>query len=354
MPHRHFEICIIGQGLAGTTLAWTMWLRGKQVLLIDRAEPMTASRIAAGLLTPLTGPRLAMTLYWEQCRTRAEEFYQRIEQQIGVRFFQTQPAAHLLRDAEELVRFERRRQTRDFQQLTRNIEPAHWNPHWQAPAGGFEMPTAGRLNVVHYLDCSREFFRRQESYLQLDFDPTTDLQPAVDHIQLPLISVSAGQVYFCQGFVSEGNPWFDRIRFQPAKGEILSLRIPDLREHRSTHSGCWLAPVQEDEYLLGSTFEWKQLDSIPTMAAREQLLDRLKIWLRCPVAVTGQQAAVRPTMSDFRPVIGQHPEEPRIGIMNGLGTKGALMAPWLAELLADQLDDSLPVPVDLDVQRWFR
>jgi len=363
MPDLHFEFCIVGQGLAGTTLAWMLKLRNKSVLVLDRNEAVTSSRIAAGLLTPITGPKLARTVYWDECRDRAEAFYRQIERMTSTHFFRSQPAVHLLRSETEQQLFQTRIQSAAFQQLVNPLNTAHGNSHWNAPWGTFEMPAAAQLDVPCYLDCSREIFTRTESLLQTDFSFPTDLEVAPEMLRFPRFGFTADYLILCQGYQPGLSPWFDTVQFQPAKGEILTLRIPDLQEQRSVHSGCWLAPIpacqtsvdhENDLYMLGSTFEWNVLNCIPTTAACELLLARVRHWLNCPVEVVQQQAAVRPTMRDFQPVLGVHPQEPRIGILNGLGTKGSLMAPWLAELLVNHLELQAPLPPKLDVRRWFQ
>ena len=54
----HYEYVIIGQGIAGSCVAWELWRRRKSFLLLDAGETATTSRVAAGLITPVTGQRL--------------------------------------------------------------------------------------------------------------------------------------------------------------------------------------------------------------------------------------------------------------------------------------------------------
>ena len=56
------RILIIGGGLAGMALAWRLHERGVPFLIVDRDEPLTSSKVAAGLVAPITGLRL--TLNW--------------------------------------------------------------------------------------------------------------------------------------------------------------------------------------------------------------------------------------------------------------------------------------------------
>ena len=48
------ELTIVGQGLAGTCLAWRLWSRGKGFRLLHPGDGQGSSAISAGLLTPVT------------------------------------------------------------------------------------------------------------------------------------------------------------------------------------------------------------------------------------------------------------------------------------------------------------
>ena len=49
------DFLIIGQGLAGTVLAWNLIQRGRSVIVLDREDESTSSKVAAGLINPITG-----------------------------------------------------------------------------------------------------------------------------------------------------------------------------------------------------------------------------------------------------------------------------------------------------------
>ena len=84
---QHFENVIVGQGLAGSAMAWTLHWAGQNLLLCDRAERETASRVAAGLITPVTGKRLVISTKYGERFTAAKNFYRRVEQETGQTFF---------------------------------------------------------------------------------------------------------------------------------------------------------------------------------------------------------------------------------------------------------------------------
>src|SRR5205814_8687623 len=82
-----FDVIVVGQGLAGTALTWHLRWRGRRVLTLDREDPVTPSRVAAGLLTPITGKRLAPMWQLAELWPAAVAFYRRAEAEVGERFF---------------------------------------------------------------------------------------------------------------------------------------------------------------------------------------------------------------------------------------------------------------------------
>ena len=52
------RITIVGQGLAGTCLAWRLWDRGKDIKVVDRGGSRGSSWASAGLVSPVIAYRL--------------------------------------------------------------------------------------------------------------------------------------------------------------------------------------------------------------------------------------------------------------------------------------------------------
>jgi len=92
-----------------------------------------------------------------------------------------------------------------------------------------------------------------------------------------------------------------------------------------------------------------------TLKARMDLITKLQEFVTAPVEIMNQQAGIRPIAHDRFPVIGLHPAYPSIGILNGLGSKGALIAPWLAHQMAEYLVGlSTQILAEIDVKRYFK
>ena len=70
--------------------------------------------------------------------------------------------------------------------------------------------------------------------------------------------------------------------------------------------------------------------------------------------VVAQEVGLRMTSPDKHPVVGRSPGDPRLGIFNGLGSKGALLAPGLARQWVNHLTEAVPFDPAVDVRRFAK
>jgi glycine/D-amino acid oxidase-like deaminating enzyme len=352
MAEHTSDFLIFGQGIAGATLAWQLHRRRASVTAVDRDAGPSASRIAAGLITPITGKRLARSWRLDEVYAAAVEFYRWAEAQTGSALLTQRPSLRLFQDEAERDEYCKRLHSILNGLVREPTEPI--NPEWfSAPLGGFEMPSAARLDVSSYLDSTRAFFERRSQFLSADIDAVHDLEFSSEGVRLPRLNLSVRSVVFCRGYDAGCDPWFGGIRFNAAKGEILTLRIPGLREDRIVHRGIWLAPLGGDRFRAGSTYVWDDLQPIPTAAGRDAIAARLQAFLRLPFEVLDQEAAVRPVIDAGYPVLGRHPRQPQLAYFNGLGSKGSLLAPFFAAQLASCLLGERQPDPEVDVRRYL-
>ncbi|WP_339733081.1 FAD-dependent oxidoreductase [uncultured Gimesia sp.] len=351
MPQQtEFDLILVGQGLAGTALGWTLLQRGYRVLLIDRCEPTTSSQIAAGLITPITGMRLVVSWRLDEFLPFATEFYRRIEQETDASFFELKPMLRLFSSEQEQEQYRQRSQTH-FPELISVPQPLADESAFEMSRGGFEMTQGGQLDVPTYLSLSRTHFLKQDCFLEANIDPASDLVFESDCVILPRWKVATDRIIFCEGIHGQQNPWFKSVPFEGAKGEILTLKIPGLNERRVVHRGVWLAHWKEDLYRAGSTYDREHLDCEPTAAGREEICARLAEYLKLPFEVVDHRAAVRPVIRGRLPIMGLHPTEPRVGFFNGFASKGSLQTPWMADYFVNVLEGKQTMDKQLDLSR---
>jgi glycine/D-amino acid oxidase-like deaminating enzyme len=352
MEQTTVDSLIIGQGLAGSLLAWRLVARGEKVLVVDNGYASSSSTVAAGLINPVTGKRLVKTVGVDAYLPRARETYHALEEVLGVELLVDKPMLRLFHRKQERERWQRRQQEPGYQDYIGDVVESS-----QLPAPIVASHGAGRQLQTAYLRTEpllhglRDWLQQRHSSVQAQFD-YADLQLQAEGVTWR--GVHARRVIFCEGYKGMMNPWFGGLPFQPARGEFLTVRssgaLPDL----IINSGRWLMPRSDGLYRVGASYDHQPLDESITVEARQMLLAALPTFLAPSpeFEVVEQQAGVRPTTRDRQPFIGLHPHHPMLAIFNGFGSKGSLLIPWHVERFVASLLDATPLPLSIDVARY--
>ena len=340
MTNEPWDTIIIGQGIAGTTLAWHLVEAGQRVLLVDAEASVTASKIAAGLITPITGLRLTLSEQVGTFLPVARDFYIRIEARTGQHFFHPRTAVRLFQTDDERRTFAQRSAQLEFQEHLASPQPNPLlDPHLADVSGkGFAMHAA-QLDVAAYLAASRAHLAYTAMSIDWRQDVTFDADTVTVQGHRTRLLIS------CEGYAATRNPYFSDVQFQAAKGDILTVRFDQPLPPHCLHRGIWLAPTADAHiFRAGSTYDLVTLDTVPSVSARTEIESKLRAFVRIPFTVLDHQAAVRPIIRQSQALIGLHPTQPRLGFFNGLGSKGALNAPWYAQRLTEFLVHGTPIP----------
>jgi glycine oxidase len=202
--------------------------------------------------------------------------------------------------------------------------------------GGFEITVAGQLDIRQLINRVRSLLIAQDRLLEAPFryDLLRISSAAVEWCDL-----RARYVIFCEGYRVSENPYFNAIKLNPAKGEVLTLEAPGLADSRIIQCGKWIFRSLSGEILAGTTYSWDRLDEIPTCEAKDQLRKGIQSFCKFDFEVTDHRAGVRAvTRADNRPIVGVHPKWPRLAILNGFGSKRALQIPFSARQLLENLE----------------
>jgi glycine/D-amino acid oxidase-like deaminating enzyme len=347
MAETPWDVIIAGQGLAGTTLAWHLLEKGQRVLVIDAGEPVTSSKIAAGLITPITGQRLTLSWRYDEFLPAAREFYTRVEKQTGGKFFHDRTAVRLFKSDAEREIWARRSPQPAFQAHLVAPPPCPLlDPDLgDASGGGFAMHAA-QLDVAAFLDASRSAL----DWTQMTLDWRRDVTFGSEDI-----SVRERRTRFlisCEGHAATRNPYFSWVPFSAAKGDILTVRFHRPVPPLCLHCGVWVAPTADPQvFRIGSTYDWATLDQVPGASARSEIESKLRAFFSVPYTVLDHKAAVRPIIYHSQALVGFHPVHKGLGYFNGLGSKGSLHAPWFAERFTDFLVHETPLPEAVDLRK---
>ncbi len=94
-----------------------------------------------------------------------------------------------------------------------------------------------------------------------------------------------------------------------------------------------MVSIGEGLFKVGATYEWNDLSEKPSEKGRQFLIEKLNELLDTEYEIVNHITGIRPTTKDRRAIVGEHPEHKGMYILNGLGTKGVMQAPYLAKEL---------------------
>ncbi len=347
------DFLIVGQGLAGTILAWRLLERGASVLVVDEEQKVTSSKVAAGIINPITGKKLTKSADVDRFWPVAREFYRAVEKLAGTRFFHEIPVCRVLASEAEAVRWAERRSDPEYQAWFADPQPKPLcDPVFvPTPYGGFQTEGGGWLDTRAFLRASRELFLSRGAYRRASVD---DEEVEFTPTGARWREVGARRVVFCQGHRAHPSRYFNWVPFRAAKGEILTIAFdaPDFPRDRILNRGTWLLPGTDGTtFRAGSTYSWHALDTVPTAEGRRRIEEGLRALTPLPFRVLDHEAAVRPIIRESRVLMGTHPDRPTLAFFNGLGSKGALVAPFHAEMLVRHLIDKAEVDPTADLRK---
>ena len=109
-------------------------------------------------------------------------------------------------------------------------------------------------------------------------------------------SITAQKLIFAEGFGVKRNPFFQNLPLNGSKGELLIIHVPNLKLDFVIKSSVFLIPLAEDNYIVGATYNRTDKTNDITTEAKEELLTKLKSFLKCDFQVIDQVAGIRPTV----------------------------------------------------------
>lgn len=342
---------IIGQGVAGSFLAWELLKRDKQILIVDDDHARSSSMISAGIINPITGKRFALTEGFDLFYAYALTTYRELETQFDQQFFEPLDILRVFQDSSEHDHWQRKVRLNEGQQYSKQTnQPKTFHAAIKDPLGSVVITKSGFCHTTRLLTQLKTYFQDRGILARQKFS-YDDL--SIDDHGVHFGGEAFGAVIFCEGYQAQWNPWFDWIPFNSVKGEILKIEMQGAQLPRMIiNKGKWCAPLSEGEWVAGSSYIWDQLDCEPTQEARDEIVCGLNQCFSNTIQVKGHSAGVRPVIKDQKAVIGRHPKLLNLAIFNGLGSKGFLMAPLYAAHLADHLSENTALREDVTLNRF--
>lgn len=328
-------IRVIGGGLAGSILALQSHWKGYSVEWWRFGQP-SSSLVASGIYNPVVLKRLRLVWKAREFALSAEQFYQQAATSMKVDPRSSCSLYHKIVDAGFANDWQMRSENEAYQLFLGPIEK------WDKLSYGL-VHHAHQLNTAVWLQEVAQLLEAAGHRLM-----SQEWHPSVEKKE-DVVTV------LCQGWKRDQLPYgIPAAAFAPVKGEVLKVELPGYPfPDKIIHGAIFILPIGNDTYKIGATYSWDELDEEPTEQGREWLLQQLgKLW-KGEARIIDQYAAVRPAVKDRKPIVGAIPQHDNLYVLNGLGSRGTLMAPLLSTWLLHHLETETPLPDEVNVQRFF-
>ena len=345
---KRIEHLIVGQGLAGTMLAFELLSKNIDFRIVSSQQKSKASLVAAGMVNPLVFKRMTKSWNVDEILPFMMTRFKELEDLLNGQFYFEKKILKPL-SQQECELWKEREKEQGFQAYIDGIiEETPSEFICKNTAYGL-VKNAGYLNLSSFLSASEEYFSQEGLLIKEDFN-SGGIQSTGNFV---LGDKEVKKIIFCEGYHLVNNILFEKVKMNPAKGEVLLIHTPDLSEEYIYNKLVFILPVGNQMFKVGSTYEWDDLSELPTEKGKLSIKERLDRLISCKYTIIEHWAGVRPTISDRRPVLGKHPAFDNIYVFNGLGTKGVMLAPRMAQLMANYLFNNEELPSEINLNRFF-
>ena len=336
------DIIIVGRGLTGATLSFELINRGIAHTIYDQPSISSSSKVAAGLVNPIVLKRLKMVQDADKFMSLIPDHYQQLENLTETNFYHPATIDHIYSSVGEQNQWEEKKDL-DFHSHYLKEQKSATHPTVNAPLGVGVMKNAGWLNTQSYLSAHSSYSKSQNIAI---------LEEDVELSDIDLWINQGKTVILCTGHLLRHWKLLPEDVFTPTRGEVMTIKTSELPPDVILHSSVFTIPLGDDLFKVGATYHWDNLDDTPTNEGLSKLRDDFEKMFTGTYEVVEHQAGVRPNIKDRKPIIGEI--KPNLHTFNGMGSRAALMTPFLAKMFVNHLVDQSPIPNHFNINRFLK
>ncbi len=319
------KLLIVGGGIAGITFAWQAQRRGLDVTLIDRPVKDSPSRVAAGILNPLSVSRKKAIWNAAEFSKAAWSHYQSLQ-------------ADFVHEEPMHIPLTSQKDANDWWSGNA-AECGHIAEVKEGAYGWVKINNSGWIDTEAYLAHTPPGVKTEE----LDLNDISQLQLRAKEFDWVLVATGS------QVFPELMKAYRPDI-FRPVLGDVLMVEAEAY--DRFVHlEGMFMIPRGEGRFVMGSTYinRFKSIDPDPERA--RQLMDKAErqgVRIR---KLLSHRCAVRPAVFDRKPLVGPFEGYKKLVAFTGMGSRGILHAPLLANQVLDHCLDGTKIWEEVNIKR---
>jgi glycine/D-amino acid oxidase-like deaminating enzyme len=343
-----FDYIVVGCGLAGIAFCELLRKQNKSFIVFNDSSQQS-SIVAAGLYNPVTLKRFTEVWEAQVQLDLAMPHYAALEQLFKVKIDYKLPILRRFTSIEEQNNWFNASDNPALKPFLSETILKENIPGIDAPFGFGEVLHGGRIDTDVLIDSYLKFLKDCSLLIEERFN--YDIV-SLGKEKLNYKNLQSKNIVFAEGFGVKQNPFFKNIPLNGTKGEVLEVEIPNLDLEVAVKSSVFLLPLGNQRYYVGATYNWHDKTNLPTDDGKEELIKKLKQFVKLPFEVVNHRAGIRPTTTDRRPLVGTHSDYKNMFVLNGLGTRGVMIAPYVAKALFEFIENSKPLSPEININRF--
>lgn len=342
------DYIIVGLGLAGLSFSEEL-IKANRSFIVFEDNSQKSSLVAGGVYNPVILKRFTPVWNAKEQLAVAIPFYETLEKRFDQKLDAKFPTRKVFKSIEDQNNWFI---ASDKPKLAEYMNPNIIQEKVEGIKGDFgfgEVYQTGRIDTHELVSSYRKLLKELGCFKSESFDHSL-LKIGQERVSYK--EITAKKVIFCEGFGMKANPYFNYLPLNGTKGETITIKAPDLTIDFLVKSTLFVLPLGNDLYKVGATFNWTDKTSKPTEEGKTELIEKLDKVLSVPYEIVEHNAGIRPTVKDRRPLVGIHPKYPQLAVLNGLGTRGVMIAPTVAKELFEYLEFQKPLDKEIDISRY--
>jgi glycine/D-amino acid oxidase-like deaminating enzyme len=343
------DYIIVGLGLAGLAFAEEL-LANKKTFLVFEDDSQTSSLVAGGVYNPVILKRFSPVWNAKEQLAVALPFYEKLERKFNKKFDKKFIIKKVFKSIEDqnnwFSAFDKPNvapfldATLDKQTYLGVLEKYHYG----------NVKEGGRIDTLKLVETYRNYLQENN---WIRFQKFNHNSISFEDNLVKYQDLEAGKIVFCEGFGVKENPYFKHLPLEEVKGETIIIHAPELKIDFLLKSTVFLLPLGDQMYKVGATFNHKDKTSNPSEEGKQELIEKLKKVISVPYKIVNQSAGIRPAVKDRRPLVGVHEKYKNLAILNGLGTRGVMIAPTVAKNLFNHIENNQKLDSEININRFY-
>ena len=344
------DYIIVGLGLAGLAFVEELIENNKSFIVFED-DSQTSSLVAGGVYNPVILKRFTPVWNAKQQLEVALPFYKKLEKKFIQKFDEKFTTKKVFKSIEDQNNWFA---ATDKPNLSNYLDPKLDTKKYEGVLADFafgNVKETGRIDTKKLVETYRNYLKVEN---KIRFEKFYHHLLKIISNGVSYKNIEASKIVFCEGFGLKQNPFFNYLPLNEAKGELITIYAPNLNIDFLLKSTLFVLPLGDNYYKVGATFNWKDKTSLPSKEGKEELVTKLKKVINVDYKIINQTAGIRPTVKDRRPLVGKHPKHSQLSVLNGLGTRGVMIAPTVAKNLFNHLENDFKLNIETDITRFKR